>query len=134
MRVLVVEDDVRLRKQISKLISSRGYECREAADGQEALEILQAFNASVIVTDLRMPRMDGFELMKRLRRDNALPPTIVMTGFGSVELATSVVHELGGFWFLEKPIDPQSLQVLLERAWAHGRLERDACDPRRRAA
>ena len=69
-----------------------------------------------------MPGVNGFEMMQRLRSEGSLPPTIVLTAFGSVETAVETVHNYGGFWFLEKPIDPPALRALLERAGDHGRL------------
>jgi DNA-binding NtrC family response regulator len=66
--------------------------------------------------------MDGFELMKRLNAEGSLPPTIVLTGFGSVSAAVETVHKYGGFWFLEKPVDIKALRELLERALGHSRL------------
>jgi DNA-binding NtrC family response regulator len=87
-----------------------------AGDGVEALERLNSFVPNVIVTDLMMPRMDGFELMKRLGADGNMPPAIVLTAFGNIETAIQTIHDLGAFWFLEKPIQPTALRVLLERA------------------
>ena len=69
-----------------------------------------------MITDLMMPRMDGFELMKRLGADGNMPPAIVLTAFGNIETAIQTIHDLGAFWFLEKPIQPAALRVLLERA------------------
>ena len=87
-----------------------------AADGQEALERLTAFNADVIVSDLVMPRMDGFELLRHLKERGDLTPAIVLTGFGSMDKALSAIHELKAFWFLEKPVEPRAFKALLERA------------------
>ena len=75
---------------------------RPASDGQEALEKLSSFPAHVMLTDLSMPRMDGFELLRRLAVDGPRPAAIVLTAFGSIENALKTVHDLGAFWFLEK--------------------------------
>ena len=88
----------------------------------DALETLSTFTPDVLLTDLMMPRMDGFELLGRLAQEARMPPAIVMTAFGSLERAIATIHELGGFWFLEKPIDTASLKVLIERAGAQSRL------------
>ena len=69
-----------------------------------------------------MPRMDGFELMKRLGADGNMPPAIVLTAFGNIETAIQTIHDLGAFWFLEKPIQPAALRVLLERAASQSQL------------
>ena len=89
---------------------------------QEALEKLTIFPANVIITDLMMPRMDGFELMKRPGVDGNMPPAIVLTAFGNIETAIQTIHDLGAFWFLEKPIQPNALRILLERAASQSAL------------
>ena len=99
-----------------------GFAADTAADGQEALEKLMAEPFSVLITDLKMPRMDGFELLRRLPAENIQVPAIVLTAFGNIETAVSTMHELGAFWFLEKPIQPSVLRVLLERAITQARL------------
>ncbi len=131
MKVLLVEDDAHQRERCTSLICAQGHEVEAAVDGQDGLEKAAAFNPDIIVTDLRMPRVDGFELLKTLRDAGTLPPTIVLTAFGSVEMAISVVHDLGGFWFLEKPVDGKSLQLLLDRAASHGRLKSEVIELRR---
>lgn len=122
MRVLVVDDDLSQLELLGKSILSWGHRVETARDGAEALQLLANFNPNVIVTDLKMPRMDGLELMRRLKADGTMPPTIVLTGFGSVELAIETVHGCGGFWYLEKPVDLTSLRALLQRAADYGRL------------
>src|SRR2546421_6266455 len=104
------------------MISAWGFAAATASDGQEALEKLAGFPANVIVTDLMMPRMDGFELMKRLASDGNTIPAIVLTAFGNIETAIQTIHDLGAFWFLEKPIQPAALRVLLERAASQSQL------------
>ena len=131
-RILIVEDDERQRTALAALLSGDHFETQVAADGLEALERLASFNADVIVADLVMPRMDGFELLKHLQKHGDLTPAIVLTGFGSMEKALSAVHELKAFWFLEKPVEPRAFKILLERAIRHkrslqrtGELERE---------
>ena len=115
-RVLIVDDEESQREALAGLISAWGYAAISAEDGEEALEKLSEQSVHAIVTDLNMPRLDGFGLLKRLGEHGHAPPTIVLTAFGSVENAVTTVHELGAFWFLEKPIQPHSLRVLLARA------------------
>ena len=82
--------------------------------------------ADLILTDLIMPGMDGFELLRNLEEHGDRTPTIVLTGFGSIEKAISVVHDLKAFWFLEKPVKPGILRALIERAAAQNRLVEEA--------
>ncbi|MEO8098724.1 MAG: sigma-54 dependent transcriptional regulator [Acidobacteriota bacterium] len=122
MRVLIADDDSDQRKLLGNLISSWGHVVQAASDGEEALAVIPTFAPNVIVTDLMMPQVDGLELMRRLRAEGSLPPTILLTAFGSLDLAVETVHKHGGFWFLEKPVDPGSLRALLQRASEQGRL------------
>ena len=120
--MLIVDDEESQRTPLAAMIAAWGFNVDTAADGQEALDKLATFSANVIVTDLMMPRMDGFELMKRLASDGGMPPAIVLTAFGNIETAIQTIHDLGAFWFLEKPIQPAALRVLLERASAQSQL------------
>lgn len=122
-RVLVVDDEANQRTALASMISSWGYETQCAADGEEALTLIEQFRPSVIVTDLMMPRMDGPTLLRRLAEVDGSPPAIMLTAFGSIETAIEMIHELGAYWFLEKPLQPGALRVLLKRAIEHGRLE-----------
>src|SRR5580698_4332359 len=121
-RVLVVDDEESQRTALASMIALWGYTVETAGDGQEALEKLATFDAHVIVTDLMMPRMDGQELLRRLKAQGGGPPAIVQTAFGNLETAVATIHDLGAFWFLEKPVQSQALRLLLERAAAQGKL------------
>ena len=122
MRVLIVEDETEHRDYLSEIISGWNYEIGEAANGEEALSLFKDNSFDIVLSDLMMPKMDGFELLRQLKQQGNLPPTIVMTAFGSLEKALKTIHELDGFWFLEKPVDLTALELLLRRAGSHRRL------------
>jgi DNA-binding NtrC family response regulator len=86
------------------------------------LELLETFAPDVILTDLNMPVLDGFGFLERLRDLGDVPPTIVLTAYGNIETAVKTVHELGAYWFLEKPIQAGTLEVLIRRAGTHAGL------------
>jgi DNA-binding NtrC family response regulator len=130
-RVLVVDDEESQRTALAGMVRVWGYTVESAADGQEALEKLAHFPAHVMITDLNMPRLNGEDLVRQLH--TAPPPlagdppqTIVVTAHGSLEAAVSMVHELGAFWFIDKPVQTQALRLLVERAAAQSRLEAHA--------
>src|SRR6266851_1334252 len=125
-RILVVDDDQEERIALSQMVSAMGYAAEMAADGEEALEKLASGHIDVLVTDLMMPRLDGFELLRNLLERGDLTPTVVLTGFGNIDHAVSIVHELRAFWFLEKPAQPAVLAPLLARAISHKRLMTEA--------
>jgi len=121
-RVLVVDDDLRQREALAEMVAALGFEAVRAADGREALELHTEQPVDLILTDLYMPHMDGFELLRKLEEHGFRTPTIVLTASGSIEKAISVVHDYKAFWFLEKPIQPAILRALIERAAAQTRL------------
>ncbi len=125
MRVLVVDDEIEQRTLLQKVLEAWGHTVRTAVDGGDAIKQLAEFAPAVMLTDLQMPGISGFELMDKLREQGTLPPTIVLTAFGSLETAVETVHKYGGFWFLEKPIDLEALRALLGRAADQGRLARE---------
>jgi DNA-binding NtrC family response regulator len=121
-RVLIVDDDAPQRSILAEMVESLGFTAVTAVDGQEALDLTAERPVDVILTDLIMPRVDGFELLRSLEDRGDRTPTIVLTGFGSVEKAISVVHDLKAFWCIEKPVQPGILRALIERAAAQNRL------------
>ena len=104
------------------MVTAWGMTPETASDGNDALQKLTSFPADVIVTDLNMPGLDGIGFLQRLRDSGDMPPTIVLTAFGNIETAVRTVHELGAYWFLEKPLQPATLEVLLRRAGSHSVL------------
>jgi len=125
VKVLIVDDEASQRSGLAAMVSAWGMRAETASEGNEALMKLNDFPADVIITDLNMPGLDGFGFLQRLREAGDMPPTIVLTAFGNIETAVRTVHELGAYWFLEKPIQPTTLEVLLRRAGAHAGLREE---------
>ena len=121
-RVLIVDDDELQRNELVNMTASLGFAVATAADGEQALEQHASLPADVILTDLMMPRMDGFDLLRTLESSGDRTPTIVLTGVGGVEQGLAVIHDFKAFWFLEKPVQPNILRALLERATAQKHL------------
>jgi two-component system response regulator HydG len=111
---LVVDDEANARHALVELLRNEGYEVRAAADGFKALGTLQTFSPDVLITDLKMPGMDGIELMVKLRQRVANLGVIVMTAFASVESAVDATHK-GADGFLTKPLEIEHLLDVLER-------------------
>ena len=122
LKILIVDDEASQRMGLAAMVTAWGMNAETAAEGHEALEKLQNFAADVILTDLNMPGLDGFGFLERLREQGEMPPTIVLTAFGNIETAVKTVHELGAYWFLEKPIQPKTLEVLVRRAGSQAEL------------
>lgn len=117
-----MDDEESQRSALAAMVASWGFSTVTAADGVEALEKLSEFTPNVLVTDLMMPRMDGKSLLRRMAAQGMSVPALVLTAFGNLETALETIHDLGAYWFLEKPIQPRELRMLLERATAQSRL------------
>ena len=116
VRVLIVDDEQSAREGLSEIVTAWGYETQSASDGAEALQIALEFLPAVIITDIRMPKLDGFALLARLRQDLPETAVILLTGQASVEDAVRAVKEDGAFYYFEKPIHTRQLSVVLQRA------------------
>ncbi|MGH9760850.1 MAG: sigma-54-dependent transcriptional regulator [Blastocatellia bacterium] len=124
-RILIVDDEESARQGLSELITGWGYETATAADGAEALERIAAFAPMVVVTDVIMPRMDGFQLLAAVRREHPSIAVIMLTGQGSVDAAIRSVKDEGAFYYFEKPIDTRKLQLVLKKAAEYGSARRE---------
>ena len=120
-RVLVVDDEVRLARLIAQTLGRAGYECEVCGDGASALEAADARRPDVVVTDCRMPGMDGLQLLRELRSRHPDLPVILVTGHGDVELAVTSMQE-GAYDFVEKPYAPARLIGSVRRALDKRRL------------
>jgi DNA-binding NtrC family response regulator len=109
-RVLVVDDEPQILQLLEGRLKRKGYDVETASSGDDALNRLKTFDAHAVVTDLRMPGMDGLSLVSKTKR-----PTLLITGHGDKESAIKAV-ESGAFGFFEKPFDLDSLEVMIRRA------------------
>ena len=119
LKVLIVDDEVSQRTGLAGMVNAWGMTAEIASEGAEALEKLASFSPDVIVTDLNMPGMDGYQFLEKLHEMGDAPPTIVLTAYGNVEVGVRTMHELGAFYFLEKPVQSNVLQALLRLAATH---------------
>src|SRR5581483_11042342 len=115
-RVLIVDDEQSAREGLSEIVTAWGYETQAASDGIEALQMAMEFDPAVIITDIRMPRLDGFALLLRLGQELPQTAVILLTGQANVEDAVRAVKEEGAFYYFEKPINTRQLNVVLQRA------------------
>jgi DNA-binding NtrC family response regulator len=122
VRVLVVDDDPGVRYTLREILSSEGLQVDEAADGLEALSRLEAQPAALVVTDLRMPGMDGMELLRRLAARSPAPRVVVITAHGSERQAVEAM-KAGAHDYFRKPFDNEELLAVVRRAVEAVRLE-----------
>jgi DNA-binding NtrC family response regulator len=123
-RVLIVEDELHALAGLAELVSGWGYRTETARDGIEGLEKVAEWFPGIIVTDLKMPRMDGIELLSRLSEMQLNAAVIVLTAQGSIERAVEAM-KMGAYDFIQKPIDPTRLKTVLANASRQRETERE---------
>jgi two-component system response regulator HydG len=129
-RVLVVDDEAAARSGLEKLLDQEGYRVQVAENGNLALDAANDFSPDVVITDLKMPGMDGVELLGRLRDQDPELPVIVVTAFGDVTSAVAAMRS-GAENYLTKPIDFDALTLTIERALERRALRAETDNLRR---
>jgi DNA-binding NtrC family response regulator len=119
--ILLVDDDERLRNAAGKVLASEGYSVVSAASGQEALEVLRQEAVALVVSDLRLPDLDGIALLKQVRELLPEAEVVMITGYGSIEKAVEAM-QLGAYDFLQKPLDSAALLKTVAKALEKQRL------------
>ncbi|HEY6374471.1 MAG TPA: sigma-54 dependent transcriptional regulator, partial [Edaphobacter sp.] len=114
-KVLIVEDEVHARSGLTELIESWGYRAESAADGAEGLERAVQWGPSIVVTDLKMPRMDGMELLERIGELPQRIAVVMLTAQGSIDSAVEAMR-MGAYDYIPKPVDPVRLRTILLNA------------------
>lgn len=122
IRVLVVDDDDTFRGVMSAELSRRGYAVDAVAGGQAALAKAAASFPHVILLDMRLPDMDGIEVLRKLRQTEAKPGVVLLTGHGTIDAAIQAMR-LGADDFLEKPCPFDKLEMTIQKTCDHKRLE-----------
>ncbi|MBI4689315.1 MAG: sigma-54-dependent Fis family transcriptional regulator [Nitrospirae bacterium] len=119
--ILIVEDRESMSEMLKETLKSVGYRTIIAKDGIEGIKRLKEERVDLVLTDLKLPKKDGMEVLKAAKDENPLIPVIVMTAFGSVETAVLAMKE-GAFDFITKPFDTDHLLMLMRRAMETQRL------------
>ena len=129
-RILVVDDEASARSGMEKLLAQEGYDVDTAADGPSALAIAAENPPDVVITDLKMPKMDGVALLAKLREQDRDLPVIMVTAFGDVGSAVNAMRA-GAADYLTKPVDFDALAMAIERALERRELRAEADELRR---
>jgi DNA-binding NtrC family response regulator len=124
-RILVVDDEANARAALLELLREEGYSVDGAADGFKALGKLVEFAPDLVLTDLKMPGMDGIELLKKIQEHDRETVVVVMTAFGAVETAVAAMRA-GASDYLTKPINVAELSLVVRREIAQRRVRAEA--------
>lgn len=123
-RILLVEDDTMFRSLLAAILEDEGYELVEREDGKAALMTLQRQSFDLVLSDLRLPGLNGLELFRTATTQGIAPPFVLLTAFGTVEEAVAAIKE-GVADFLTKPLkDPETLRRLVRKILTNGMKER----------
>ncbi|QTA83549.1 Two component system response regulator/histidine kinase [Desulfonema limicola] len=124
--ILIVDDEADILNLLQFTLTAEGFNVSTASNGKEALEAFHAGNFDLVLTDIKMPVMDGLELIGHLREKNADAEVIVLTGHASVEIAVDALKNGGAFDFFQKPLDDiDHLLMTINRALERQRLKKE---------
>jgi len=116
VKILVADDEVMMRNLILKILESEGYQIAMASSGDEALEMLSADKYDLLLTDVRMPGMNGFELLNKVKQNWPDMAVIVMTGYGDAYTIKEALLQ-GADEYLSKPFKGHEVSLIVERAY-----------------
>jgi DNA-binding NtrC family response regulator len=123
-RILIVDDEPDMLENCARILGRGQYDCLTAADGRRGLELLESERPDLLITDLKMPGLDGMELLRRARELDASLPVIMITAFATIESAVAAMRE-GAFDYLPKNFSVDQLRVAVERALRHRELQQE---------
>lgn len=123
-RVLVVDDEENIRLVLKTFLKRDGYEVEVASGGKEALSLVESFGPDFILTDVRMPKMSGLDLLATLKAKGIETTVIVMSAYGNVDLAIEAI-KAGAYDYIQKPFKAEEVLFTLRKAWEREALRRE---------
>ncbi|MCL4457938.1 MAG: sigma-54 dependent transcriptional regulator [Nitrospirae bacterium] len=119
--ILAIEDDLRMRELLKEILSGDGRSVFTAKNGEEGLDLLERRTFDLVITDLKMPDIDGITILSRARELNPESLVIVITAYGTVESAIEAM-KLGAYDYIQKPFEPEELMLVIKKALDYKRL------------
>jgi two-component system nitrogen regulation response regulator NtrX len=123
-RILITDDEASIRGALREILEFESYEVEEASSGDEALKLLENGQFDLMLLDIKMKGIDGFEVLEKLKEQQRGLPVIMLTGHGTIEMAVNATR-LGAFDFLQKPPDLNRLLITVRNALEKGTLQRE---------
>jgi len=131
IRVMVVDDERDIREGSGRILTQAGFDVVLASNGKDALDLMASTPATIVLLDLKMPGMDGMEVLERINQDFPSTLVIIITGFATVETAIEAMKQ-SAYDFIPKPFEPDQLRIVVNRAaeklrltWERERLEKE---------
>lgn len=121
-RILVADDERNIRKNLAMVLETQGYQVDEAKDGDEALDLCKQNHPEIAFVDLRMPKMEGLEVLAHIRALSPKTAVVIITAYGTAVSAVQAM-KLGAVDFIEKPFDPNIIKILAEEILFRQKLE-----------
>lgn len=123
-KILVVDDEAKMRRVLQLFLEEHGYAVAQAENGEAALEKIASFHPDLVICDIRMPRLNGIEMLRRSKDISEDLPIILMTAYGEVKTAVEAM-KLGAENYVTKPLDMEELRILVERGIEKRSLKRE---------
>ena len=120
-KVLIVDDEEAIRSSLRMIFEYEGYECLLAANGQAAIKMVERESPDLVFLDIKMPQVDGMEVLKTLKSEDGSPPVVILSGHGTVATAVEAT-KLGAYDFIEKPPDRDRLLLVARNALSQRKL------------
>lgn len=114
MQILLIDDERAIRRALREILEFENCQVQEAESGVQALQLLEQSSFDLIFSDIKMPHMDGIELLEQIKKKNLETPVVMISGHGNVDTAVGAI-KLGAFDFIEKPLDLNRILVLLRQ-------------------
>jgi DNA-binding NtrC family response regulator len=122
--ILVVDDDPIIRKSLQEMLRLDEYEVETASDGGEALKKLEQSSVDVVLTDVKMPSVGGFELLSKIKSSSPDTVVILMTGYGSIDDAVNGI-KAGAYEYITKPLNDNEIKLVIDKSLEHLRLRKE---------
>jgi len=114
-KILIVDDEQKMRHILQLMLEQNGYRTEQAANGQEALKLIQTYHYAMVITDMKMPVMGGMELLREIKKMDPDYPVIVLTAYGSIDSAVEAIRE-GALDYITKPFEEEKILMTVQRS------------------
>ena len=114
-KILIIDDEKSIRRTLKEILEFQKYQIEEAQDGMEALNLLRTNHFDLVLCDIKMPKMDGIEILEKICAMDADIPVVMISGHGTIDNAVEAVKK-GAFDFIAKPLDLNRLLVTIKNA------------------